>query len=83
VAWSDKWTIKARFSYLHIGFSLLSHESGKIQAKVLWLLGEMGLEHPMGVMDAVPMVASFCDSEDSLLRERAIKAAGYEANKID
>ena len=34
--------------------SLLSHESGKIKAKALWLLGEMGLLHPMQVKDAVP-----------------------------
>ena len=26
--------------------SLLTHESVTIQAKVLWLLGEMGLEYP-------------------------------------
>ena len=26
--------------------SLLDHDSVKIQAKVLWLLGEMGLEYP-------------------------------------
>lgn len=26
--------------------SLLNHESVKIQAKALWLLGEMGLEYP-------------------------------------
>lgn len=56
--------------------SLLSHESLKIQAKALWLLGEMGLEHPDSVQDAVPTVASFCDSEDALLRERAVNALG-------
>jgi HEAT repeat protein len=48
----------------------------KIQAKALWLLGEMGLEHPDSVQDAVPTVASFCDSEDALLRERAVNALG-------
>lgn len=56
--------------------SLLSHESLKIQAKALWLLGEMGLEHPDSIQDAVPTVASFCDSEDALLRERAVNALG-------
>ena len=56
--------------------SLLSHESLKIQAKALWLLGEMGLEHPDSIQDAVPAVASFCDSEDALLRERAVNALG-------
>ena len=29
--------------------SLLTHESVKIQAKVLWLLGEMGLSYPQSV----------------------------------
>lgn len=56
--------------------SLLSHESLKIQAKALLLLGEMGLEHPDSIQDAVPAVASFCDSEDALLRERAVNALG-------
>ena len=56
--------------------SLLNYESVKIQAKALWLLGEMGLEYPDSVQDAVPAVASFCDSEDALLRERAVNALG-------
>ena len=29
--------------------SLLAHESVKIQAKALWLLGEMGLIYPLSV----------------------------------
>ncbi len=56
--------------------SLLNHESAKIQAKALWLLGEMGLEYPDSIQDAVPAVVSFCDSEDALLRERAVNALG-------
>lgn len=56
--------------------SLLNHESAKIQAKALWLLGEMGLEYPDSIQDAVPMVAPFCDSENALLRERAVNALG-------
>ncbi len=56
--------------------SLLSHESGRIQAKALWLLGEMGLVYPQTVADAVPAVAAFCDSPDPLLRERALNALG-------
>ncbi len=31
--------------------SLLTHESVKIQAKALWLLGEMGLPYPLSVQD--------------------------------
>ena len=56
--------------------SLLTHESVKIQAKALWLLGEMGLVYPLAVQDTVPVIASFCDSPVPLLRERAVNALG-------
>ena len=56
--------------------SLLTYESVKIQAKVLWLLGEMGLAYPLSVQDAVPNIASFCDSQVPLLKERAVNALG-------
>lgn len=56
--------------------SILTHESPKIQAKALWLLGEMGLEYPSSVKNSVASIASFCDSKDSLLRERAVNALG-------
>lgn len=56
--------------------SLLSHDSVKIKAKALWLLGEMGLKYPELVQDAVPEIVFFCDSSDSLLRERAVNALG-------
>lgn len=56
--------------------SLLSHDSVKIRAKALWLLGEMGLEHPDAIQESVPAVASFGKSVSGLLRERAINALG-------
>ena len=56
--------------------SLLTHESIKIQAKALWLLGEMGLIYPQPVQDAVPVIVSFLDSPTPLLRERAVNALG-------
>ena len=56
--------------------SLLNHESVKIRAKALWLLGEMGLEHPQSVQDSVPSIASFGGSPVPLLRERAVNALG-------
>ena len=56
--------------------SLLSHDSTKIQAKVLWLLGEMGHAHPLAVRGTVPAIALLCDSPVPLLRERAINALG-------
>ena len=56
--------------------SLLAHESVKIQAKALWLLGEMGLAYPLPVRGAVPAIAAFLDSPVPLLRERAVIALG-------
>ncbi len=56
--------------------SLLSHGSVKIQAKALWLLGEMGLAYPEKVQSAVPEIAAFLESPTPLLRERAVNALG-------
>ena len=56
--------------------SLLTHNSVRIQAKALWLLGEMGLAYPQSMQDTVPVIASFCDSSEPLLRERAANALG-------
>ena len=56
--------------------SLLSHDSVKIRAKALWLLGEMGLSFPLSIADRVPAIASFCGSGEPLLRERAVIALG-------
>ena len=67
----DKWA--ESIAYVS---TLLAHESVKIQAKALWLLGEMGLEYPLKVQDTVPAIVSFCDSTEPLLRERAINALG-------
>ena len=56
--------------------SLLTTGSVKIQAKALWLLGEMGLRYPGAVRDSIPPVASFLDAGEPLLRERAVNALG-------
>lgn len=56
--------------------SLLAYKSVKIKAKALWLLGEMGLKYPLKILDSVSDIASFCNSEEPLLRERAINALG-------
>ena len=67
--------------------SLLSLQSVRIQAKALWLLGEMGLAYPQSVQAYVPAVASFLESTEPHLRERAVNAlgrigrAGYPAIK--
>ncbi len=67
----DRW--KESIPYVS---SLLTHDSVKIQAKALWLLGEIGLVFPQSVRDTVPAIASFLDSPESLLRERAVNALG-------
>ena len=56
--------------------SLLAHDSTKIKAKALWLLGEMGLAFPQAIKDSIPAVAPLCDSMVPLLRERAVNALG-------
>ena len=56
--------------------SLLATGSVKIRAKALWLLGETGLAFPASIGDHVPRIASFLDSAEPLLRERAVIALG-------
>ena len=56
--------------------SLLTHESVQIQAKALWLLGEIGLAYPLSVQDSLPAIASLCKSPVPLLRERSVNALG-------
>ena len=57
-------------------FALQEHDSPKIKAKALWLLGEMGLQHPDKISACVPAVSGFLRSGDPLLRERALNALG-------
>lgn len=56
--------------------SLLTSESVKIKSKTLWMLGEMGLAFPSSIKSRVATIASFLDSTEPLLRERAINALG-------
>ena len=56
--------------------SLLSHDSTKIKAKALWLLGEMGLAHPDAIGGYVESIVPFIGSTEPLLRERAANALG-------
>ena len=56
--------------------SLLRHDSTKIKAKALWLLGEMGLAFPNAVEEHMAAVATFLGSSEPLLRERALNALG-------
>ena len=56
--------------------SLLISDSVKIQAKSLWMLGEMGLAFPEAIKSSVPAIAAFLNNEEPLLRERAVNALG-------
>ena len=56
--------------------SLLPCESVKIQAKALWLIGEMGLSFPSAIEGYIPAIVSFLDREEAILRERAVIALG-------
>ena len=67
----DEWETRIPFVA-----SLLDFGSVRLQAKALWLLGEMGLKYPDAVREHVPAVASFLDSGEPLLRVRAINALG-------
>ena len=69
----DKTIWKENISYV---LSLLCHESSKIKAKALWLIGEMGLVYPEDVKNSVPVIASYFESDVPLLRERAVNAIG-------
>ena len=55
---------------------LLGSGTPKIQAKALWLLGEMGLKYPWEIVCFVPSIAAFLNSVTPLLRERALNALG-------
>ncbi len=56
--------------------ALLEYDSTKIQAKALWLLGEMGLNYLDKIAEFVPAIAAFLNSAAPLLRERALNALG-------
>ena len=56
--------------------TLLSHDSIKIQAKALWLLGEMGFSYPASARDCIGKIVFFLDSDIPILRERAVNALG-------
>ena len=56
--------------------SLLENNSPRIAAKALWLLGEMGLRYSDEIAPHVAAIASFLDSPDDLLRERALNSLG-------
>jgi HEAT repeat protein len=73
----EEWRGKIPYvgSLLNAGANNDSH-SLKITAKVLWLLGEMGLQYPEETAPYVEKISLFLDSHEDLLRERALNALG-------
>ncbi|MGI5172428.1 HEAT repeat domain-containing protein [Treponema sp. OMZ 840] len=47
-----------------------------VKAKILWLLGEMGLQYPMQIEVYIEKIAHYLDDEHPKLRERAVNALG-------
>lgn len=55
---------------------LNENHSIAVKAKVLWLLGEMGLHHPVQLQKHVERIAGYLEDEHPKLRERAVNALG-------
>ena len=47
-----------------------------VKAKILWLLGEMGLNYPLEVKKYVADIADYIDDDCPKLRERSVNALG-------
>lgn len=62
----------------HIDFvaKMVAGQSLKIQAKALWILGEMGLRYPARLAPYIDMIVSRMESDEALLRERSLNALG-------
>lgn len=54
----------------------IDHPSPKVKAKVLWLLGELGLKDSKAIAPYVVRIADELISTDAKLRERAVGALG-------
>ena len=50
--------------------------SAIVKAKVLWLLGEMGLYYPLQVRPYVEQIAGYLKDDNPKLRERSVNALG-------
>lgn len=50
--------------------------SAAVDAKVLWLLGEMGLEHPVEIEPHIQNIAGYLDDVNPKLRQRSVNALG-------
>ena len=59
-----------------VSIYLNENHSDDVKAKVLWLLGEMGLNYPLEVKKYVADIASYLHDDRSKLRERSVNALG-------
>lgn len=59
-----------------VAAKLNENHSIAVKAKVLWLLGEMGLKYPLEIEKYIPDIVSYLDDDNSKLRERSINAIG-------
>lgn len=59
-----------------VAAKLDENNSVAVNAKALWLLGEMGLKHPKEIECHIPDIAGFMEDENPKLRERAANAIG-------
>ena len=70
----DRHSWKANIDY--VADKMDNAYSNAVRAKVLWLLGEMGLMYPEKIGGYVADIVSYMDSDDSKLRERSVNAIG-------
>lgn len=70
----DRHSWKANIDY--VADKLDNAYSNAVRAKVLLLLGEMGLMYPEKIEGYVADIVSYMDSDDSKLRERSVNAIG-------
>jgi len=59
-----------------IAVKLNENYSVDVKAKILWLLGEMGLRYPEKAEKYIPSIAGYLDDKHPKMRERAINALG-------
>ncbi|MBR8722057.1 hypothetical protein IX325_000358 [Fusobacterium necrophorum subsp. funduliforme] len=59
-----------------VASKLSENHSDDVKAKVLWLLGEMGLNHPVEVKKYVANIVNYLHNDCPKLRERSVNALG-------
>jgi hypothetical protein len=60
----------------NVAFKLSEENSVTVKAKVLWLLGEIGLNYPVKVKKYVADIANYLNDDCPKLRERSVNALG-------